>query len=121
MPIVLALLVAEALAFMFGERLTPVAVKESRGEWMSGACRVSAILVNRAPHPVRVSLIVQFTSESSVDQILTSIRGRVPVAMAAGETRSFATDLKNLRLGDRCSLRRLSGKKSARGAELSAK
>lgn len=102
--IVLAVLVAEALAFVFGERLTPVAVRESRGEWVSGACRVSATLVNRAPHPVRVSLIVQFPSENSVDQRPTSIRARLPVAMAAGETRVVATDLKNLRLGDRCSL-----------------
>ncbi len=102
--IVLAVLVAEALAFVFGERLTPVAVRESRGEWVSGACRVSATLVNRAPHPVRVSLIVQFPSENSVDQRPTSIRARLPVAMAAGETRVVATDLKNLGLGDRCSL-----------------
>lgn len=100
--IVLAVLVAEALALVFGERLTPVSVRESRGEWVSGACRVFTILVNRTPHPVRVSLIVQVPSENSIDQRPTSIRARLPFAMAAGETRVVATDLKNLRPGDRC-------------------
>ena len=55
-------------------------------------------------HPIRVSLIVQVPSENSIDKRPTSIRARLPVAMAVGETRLVATDLKNLRPGDRCSL-----------------